>query len=142
MTFLFIMFIVVIVVLSMKRRSKQNSVIQHPLEETIEITKRRLIKDVVLMIIGIILLIRGINCIDNLILFLLGIIGGIFAFAYLIAALSNASRYLEYKEMNVIEYKKRQEQTREDIKQEDEQAIKAYKMNMRMQSIRRMFGGW
>lgn len=119
MTFLFIVFVIVVVVLLMKRRSKQNSVIQHSLEETIEITKRKLIKDVVLMIIGIILLIRGINDIDNLFLFLLGIIGGIFAFAYLIAALSNVSRYLEYKDMNAIEYKKRQEQTKKDIQQED-----------------------
>ena len=103
--FLMIMFGVLVIVLSMKRRSKQNSIIQHSHEETIEITKRRLIKDVVLMIIGIILLIRGINCIDDLILFLLGIIGGIFAFAYLIAALSNLSKYLEYKDMNAVEYK-------------------------------------
>jgi hypothetical protein len=125
-----------------KRRSKQNSVIQHSLEETIEITKRRLIKDVVLMIIGIVLLIRGINDIDNLILFLLGIIGGIFAFAYLIAALSNWSKYMEYKDMNAIDYKKRQEQTQKDIKQEDEQTLQAYKNYNRMQSIRRLFGGW
>lgn len=142
MTFLFIVFVIVVVVLSMKRRSKQNSVIQHSLEETIEITKRRLIKDVVLMIIGIILLIRGINDIDNLFLFLLGIIGGIFAFAYLIATLSNLSRYLDYKNMNAVDYKKRQEQTREDIKQEDEQSAQALKNYNRMQAIRRMFGGW
>lgn len=141
MTFLFIVFVVFIVILSMKKRSKQNSVIQHSLEETIEITKRRLIKDVVLMIIGIILLIRGINDIDNLILFLLGIIGGIFAFAYLIAALSNCSKYLEYKNMNTIDYKKRQEQTKQDIKQEDEQALQAYKNYNRMQTIKRLFGG-
>ena len=142
MGFLMIMFGVLVIVLSMKRRSKQNSIIQHSHEETIEITKRKLIKDVVLMIIGIILLIRGINCIDDLILFLLGIIGGIFAFAYLIAALSNLSKYLEYKDMNAVEYKKRQEQTREDIQQEDEQAVQAYKTYNRMKSIRRMFGGW
>ena len=142
MTFLFIVFVIVVVVLAMKRRSKQNSVIQHSLEETIEITKRKLIKDVVLMIIGIILLIRGINDIDNLFLFLFGIIGGIFAFAYLIAALSNLSRYLEYKNMNAVDYKKRQEQTEKDIQQEDEQSIQAYKTYNRMQFIRRMFGGW
>ena len=123
MTFLFIVFVIVVVVLSMKRRSKQNSVIQHSLEETIEITKR-------------------INDIDNLFLFLFGIIGGIFAFAYFIAALSNLSRYLEYKNMNAVDYKKRQEQTEKDIKQEDEQSLQAYKTYNRMQSIRRMFGGW
>ena len=137
MTFLFIVFVVFVVILSVK----QNSVIQHSLEETIEITKRKLIKDVILMIIGIILLIRGINDIDDIFKFLLGIIGGIFAFVYLIAALSNGSRYLEYKDMNAIDYKERQEQTKKDIKQEDEQALQAYKNYSRMQTIKRLFGG-
>lgn len=148
MTFLIILFCVFIFVISIKSRSKQISVLNSTLEQTTEKTKNSLIKDVVLLVIGIILIFVGRNkYIADEGLFgwfwgaLMFVIGVVFAIGYLISALKNFSRYTEYKSMNAIQYKKHQELTEQQIKKEDEQAVQAYKTQRRINAINRFFNG-
>ena len=148
MAFIIILAIVLIII-ACKDRSKKESVINHSLEETKQITQNHLIKDAVIFVVGVIMLFTGISkynsnsgALREIGGFFEAAIGGIIGLIYLIAALSNLSKLGEYSNMNQIQYKQHQEKTSQQIKTEDEQARKAMQRRMISQGIKNLFGGW
>lgn len=155
MVLLFII-VVAIIIIAAKSRAKQERVVKHTLEETIQITRNHLIKDLVFLGIGIIVLILGIvrynkggqgfwgNAFQEFAGVIEAAAGGIVALVYLIATFSNLSRIDEYKEMSQNQYKQHQENTSQQIKKEDEESLKAAQTAQRWifwQNIKRL-NGW
>lgn len=153
MVLLFII-VVAIIIIAAKSRAKKERVVKHTLEETIQITRNHLIKDVIFLVIGIVLLVKGIQRYNDSYLFceLDGIsealFGGIIGLVYLIAGLSNLSKLGEYNNMNQIQYKQHQENMSQRIKKEDEDGQKALQESQKVaqrwifwQNIKRL-NGW
>ncbi len=148
---LLIIVIVFVVIVSAVRRSRQEHVVKESLYATQQRSENSRTSNIAFFIISVIILFVGISMCesDSIITSLLGIIvlltGIILSIISLVSMLKSIGRASSYKNMNEDEFKQHQEETRLQIKQEDEATEQAMKNYRRMRTInnitRYLFGG-
>ena len=148
---LLIIVIVFVVIASAVRRSRQEHVVKESLYATQQRSENSRTSNIAFFIISVIILFVGISMCesDSIITSLLGIIvlltGIILSIISLVSMLKSFGRASSYKNMNEDEFKQHQEETRLQIKQEDEATEQAMKNYRRMRTInnitRYLFGG-
>ncbi len=148
---LLIIVIVFVVIVSAVRRSRQEHVVKESLYATQQRSENSRTSNIAFFIISVIILFVGISMCesDSIITSLLGITvlltGIILSIISLVSMLKSIGRASSYKNMNEDEFKQHQEETRLQIKQEDEATEQAMKNYRRMRTInnitRYLFGG-
>lgn len=148
---LLIIVIVFVVIVSAVRRSRQEHVVKESLYATQQRSENSRTSNIAFFIISVIILFVGVSMCesDSIITSLLGIIvlltGIILSIISLVSMLKSIGRASSYKNMNEDEFKQHQEETRLQIKQEDEATEQAMKNYRRMRTInnitRYLFGG-
>ena len=141
MVTLFVIAIIIIFIVSVSRRSRQEHVVKDSLQTTQQKNEGERMSSIVFFVLSLGVLIGGISMVgsSNVLTQLFGIIvllaGVIMSIIALVSMMKKIERAKTYNEMSEEEYRRHQQDTKQQIEKEDEAAIQGYKNYRRANAV-------
>lgn len=141
MVTLIVIALIVFVIISLSKRSRQEHVVKDSLQTTQQRNESERTSSIVFFVLSLGVLIGGIIMVgsSSVLTQLFGIIvllaGAIMSIIALVSMVKKTERAKTYNEMSEDEYRRHQQDTKQRIEKEDEEAIQAYKNYRRANAV-------